>query len=133
MKNISEIQNYILEHNGLKTSVKIGKGSMVGYLIVTPIFQGGCYPDIDFKITRELVELLKEYDTPQNPCFCSVSSISVVGMNDDRINMKKERKPKQVEEMTQRTWGSKNSQVRLDKAISRNAKNMRNGNTAKYW
>lgn len=30
-------------------------------------------------------------------------------------------------------WGSKNSQIRLDKASRRNAKRMRGGNTARYY
>ncbi len=133
MENISEVQNYILEHAGLKTSVRVGKGSMKGYLIVIPIFQNDCYPDIDFKVTRELEKILDEYDKHPNPVFCSVSTISVAGLNDDRINMKKERKPKEISEMKVKQWGSKNSQMRLDKATERNAKRMNKGNTARYY
>lgn len=133
MKNISEIQNYILEKTGLKTSVKFGTGSMKGYLIVMPIFQRGTYPTIDHTIVCELRELLKEHDKPQKPVFCNTSDISICDFMDDRINMKKERKPKEREEMKVKMWGSKNSQLRLDKATARNAVKMNKGNTARYY
>ena len=48
--------------------------------------------------------------------------------------MKKESKPKQADpNKPLKGWGSKNSQMRLDKAAARNAKKMCKGGTARYY
>lgn len=64
----------------------------------------------------------------------TASEIHVYQITDDRIEMKKEAKPKPIDpNKPQKGWGSKNSQIRLDKAIARNAKKMKKGNTATYY
>jgi hypothetical protein len=120
----SDIQTKILNETGLKTSVKkYSTGSMKGYVRIIPIFQNGSYPSFPFDFVRNLKEELKSFDYGSNPVFCSCSEISVYGIEDDRIQMKKERKPKEIESMKDgKGWGSKNSQMRLDKASRRAAK-----------
>ncbi len=129
MKTAKEIQAFILEKTGLKTSVKKGTGSMKGYLKIWPQFQNGEYPNIPFELARELLEILKEYDHEPHPVFCTISEIEVYGLEDERMSFKRERKPKPREEQKVREWGSKNSQMRLDKKAARYAKNLRNGTT----
>lgn len=135
MKSISEIQNYILEGCGIKTSVSIGKGSLKGYYTIRPTFQNGSYPTLPFDFAMKLKLLLPDNGEP-NPTFCTVGEVKIhssTGIIDDRIAMKKECKPKAIAEMKVKTWGSKNSQMRLDKRAARNAKKMQKGNTARYW
>ncbi len=48
------------------------------------------------------------------------------------MEFKKERKPK-ASETTSKGWGSKNSQMRLDKASARYAKKLMKGNCARYY
>jgi hypothetical protein len=130
MNNTGEIQEYIYTKCGLKTSVKKGVGSMKGYCIITPIFQGGSYPNFPFEFTRELRLLLDKYDTVRAPVFCNTSQICVYNIEDVRIQYKKESKPKPSDK--QRKWGSKNSQLRLDKATARYANKLRKGGCARY-
>ena len=131
---VSEIQTKILNETGVKTSVKkYSKGSMNGYIRIIPIFQNGSYPNFPFDFVRNLKDILLNYDSASNPVLCSVSDICVYGIEDDRLYMKKENKPKPVDvNKVMKGWGSKNSQIRLDKAISRNAKKMRKGGVATY-
>jgi hypothetical protein len=133
MKSASEIQNYILETTGIKTSVKNGKGSMKGYVIFSPMFQNGSYPNIPFEFARGLIEVLKEYDNPLKPVFSTANQICVYGLPvDEKKIFKKERKQKPTE--NPKGWGSKNSQVRLNKAVSRYAKRLRNNpGSARYY
>jgi hypothetical protein len=129
----SDIQKKILAETGIKTSVKKNTGSMKGYITIRPLFQNGTYPSFPFDWVRKLKEDLKKYDTTSHPVFCSTSGIDVYQLEDERIMMKKEAKPKEISQMKDgKGWGSKNSQVRLDKAVSRNAKKLRNGTTARY-
>jgi len=128
-----EIQEFLFDETGLKTSVKKMTGSMKGYLKIWPIFQNGVYPNIPFEIANELKLKLKEFNHPNNPVFCSTMEIDVYGVVDDRIKYKKESKPKSREEMKVKEWGSKNSQMRLDKASARYAKKIARGdNCATY-
>lgn len=126
---VREIQEYIFEQTGLKTSVRKGTGSEKGYFQIWPQFQNSEYPKIPFEVCRELKEILKEFDKEPNPVFCSTETILVYGIEDDRKKYKKERKPKEREEMNTRQWGNKNSQMRLDKAAKRYAKNLKSGKT----
>lgn len=128
----ADIQARIFEAAGLKTSVKKGTGSMKGYVIIWPIFQGGKFPSLPFDFVQELKRELQPFNSVQHPVFCSTNEISVYGISDDRTEFKKERKPLPIEQQKVKMWGSKNSQIRLDKAIRRNAKNMQKGNTARY-
>lgn len=135
MKTIADIQKYILEKTGLKTGVRILTGSMKGYFAIQPLFQNGSYQDIPFDICAELKTLLPS--APGKPTFCSGGYVNIhinTGIIDERIKMKSERRPKPIDETTpMKGWGSKNSQLRLDKATRRNAKKMQKGNTARYW
>ena len=131
----SEIQTKILTETGLKTSVKkYSTGSMKGYVRIMPIFQNGSYPSLPFEFVRKLKAELAGFDYADKPVFCSCLDISVYQIEDDRIQMKKESKPKEVDtNKVTKGWGSKNSQMRLDKATSRNAKKMNKGGVARYY
>ena len=131
---VSEIQKRILDETGLKTSVKkYSNGSMNGYLRIIPIFQNGTYPTMPFEFIKNLKEELSEFNYENKPLFCSVSDICIYNIEDDRIQMKKEKKTVIDTNKTSKGWGSKNSQMRLDKATARNAKKMRKGGTATYY
>ncbi len=133
MKTAAEIQQEILDKTGIKTSVKKGKGTSKQYLLFSPIFQNGSYPQFPFEWRQNF---LKQYpDTePQTASVCGTQiSLHVSVVSDVREVYKKERKPKSIEEMSVKTWGSKNSQLRLDKATARNAKKLRAGTTARYY
>jgi len=130
----AEIQTRILNETGLKTSVKAFKtGSMRGYVRIMPMYQGGEYPSFPFDFIQALKNDLSEFDYANKPLLCTCSDICVYGMIDDSVLMKKESKPKNKEQIPVKGWGSKNSQMRLDKAAARNAKKMQKGNTARYW
>lgn len=133
---ISEIQKLILDETGIKTSVKKGRGSMKGYTIFSPIFQGGEYPKFPFQWRVGFKDKFPKCDI--KTMFVSEYSIDVYhGVElDAPLRFKKERKPKPISEQKVREWGSKNSQLRLDKAAARYAKKRRgtNGdNMVKYW
>lgn len=131
---ISEIQEILFLKYNLKTSVKKGSGSMKGYLIITPMFQNGSYPLIPFSSLNEFKSLLYDFDSNQYPVFCSTSNIAIYGILDNRSEFKTERKPKPLDiNKITKGWGSKNSQMRLDKATARNAVKMNKGNTARYY
>jgi hypothetical protein len=128
-KTAKEIQKYILEKSGIKTSVKKGKGSMKGYTIIWPQFQNGKYPNIPFDLAKEIKYKLSSYDTITKPVFCSTNDISVFSLgNEEKIIFKKEKKPKETNTIS-KGWGSKNSQLRLDKAARRYSNNFKNGIT----
>jgi hypothetical protein len=132
----SEIQLKILNETGLKTSVKkYSTGSMKGYIKIMPIFQSGSYPSMPFDFIQKLKKELAAFDYNNKPVFCSCSDICIYEIEDDRIQMKKEIKPKEADNSkTTKGWGSKNSQIRLNKAVRRYAKNLRKyGNRASYW
>lgn len=131
----SKIQTKILNETGIKTSVSlIKKGSMKGYVRIRPMFQNGKYPDIPFDFIKELKIHLAQFDYGNKPLFCSTSEINIYQIEDDRIKMKTERKQKVDDpNKPQKGWGSKNSQMRLDKATKRNAKKLRKGGVAGYW
>lgn len=123
MTTTKEIQEYIFTHTQIKTSVKKGTGSMKGYYIFTPLFQNGSYPNFPFDFVQSLYPLLPDSDI--NPTFAAIGNISVYGLTDDRIEYKKERKPLPITEKKTKSWGSKNSQMRLDKAGARFGKRLR--------
>ena len=127
------IQEVIFAESGLKTSVKNGTGSMSGYVIIWPMFQNGQYPSIPFDLCQRLKTELSQYNHEQKPLFSTTSEISVYGILNDAIKFKHERKAKTMEESSVKSWGSKNSQLRLDKAAARYAKKLRRGeNVARY-
>jgi hypothetical protein len=133
---ISEIQTAILESCGIKTSVSKGSGSMKGYLRIMPIFQNGTYPSLPHDFVTQMRAKLSPFGTDDKPVFCTVSDIYVFDFIDDRQIHKKESKGKDISEMKVKSWGSKNSQMRLDKTAARYAKKRKglNGdNMVKYW
>jgi hypothetical protein len=132
MKTVADIQAKILEETGLKTSVKRYKsGSMKGYIRVMPMFQNNEYPSFPFEFVRSLKDELINFNSEEKPVFCSVSEICVYQIEGESIKMKTEKKPKRSD--SQREWGSKNSQMRLDKAAARYAKKLKKGGCAGYW
>jgi len=133
MTTVKDIQERVFAETGLKTSVKKGTGSMKGYLILTPIFQNGCYPNFPFEYVQSLKNALSNFNYEEKPLFCSTSNICVYQIEDNRTEFKKEKKPKSVEINKVRTWGSKYSQMRLDKKSASNAKRMKKGGTARYY
>ena len=131
---ISEIQTLIFERTGLKTTARHNKGSMKGYITIRPMFQGGEYAQFPFEFAREIKSMFKTFGDNYPICGTQDINIPIQNITDfDPIRYKKENKPKPIEEMKQRTWGSKNSQLRLDKATARNAVKMQKGNTARYY
>jgi hypothetical protein len=120
----AQIQEIILTEAGLKTSVKVYKsGSMNGYVRIMPIFQDGRYPSLPIALVQKLKTLLSDFDYSNKPLYCSCSDVCVYQIVDDRLQMKKESKPKEIDEnKISKGWGSKNSQMRLDKASKRAAK-----------
>lgn len=131
---ISEIQTVIFERTGLKTTARHNKGSMKGYITIRPMFQGGKYAEFPIQFAREIKSMFKTFGDNAPMCGTQDINIPIQNITDfDPIRYKKENKPKPIEEMKQRTWGSKNSQLRLDKATARNAVKMSKGNTARYY
>jgi len=137
---VSEIQQAIFEQTGLKTSFKRMTGSMKYHVKIWPIFQGGQYPNFPHSWVHEFNKQFKP--DLAHDCFPygSIGELNIPATNFtefDPIQYKKERKPKPIDENSpQRTWGSKNSQMRLDKTAARYAKKRRgpNGdNMVKYW
>jgi hypothetical protein len=120
MKNTKEIQMAILEKTGLKTSVKKGIGSHKGYFIFSPMFQNGAYPEFPFEWRQEFVKQFEQVGDKFNHA-CG-TQILIFGIDKEEMKFKTERKPTPIEEMKVRIWGSKNSQIRLDKASRRAAK-----------
>lgn len=129
MKTIADIQKIMFDELGLKTSVLIVKtGSMKGYCLFRPMFQGGEYPDIPFAWTQNARERFKEFYIENDPLHgvsCSISQLYIYGVTGDKMHFKRECKPKVSE--SNPSWGSKNSQLRLDKAARRYAKRVRQG------
>jgi hypothetical protein len=132
---VSDIQTKIFNELGIKTSVKIVKsGSMKGYIYIRPIFQNGIYPNFPIEWIRELRKELDNLYQEPRPAFCNTTEISIYQIEDDRITYKKECKPKPKDtEHISKGWGSKNSQIRLDKATARYAKRLNKGGCARYY
>jgi hypothetical protein len=133
---ISEIQQTIFAETGIKTSVKKGVGSMRGYYVFTPMFQGGVYPKFPVEWCRAFRDRFPRSDS--SPMFSTVDRIEIFhGVEvDESVKFKRESKPKTRDEMSVRTWGSENSQIRLDKTAARYAKKRRGpsgDNMVKYW
>lgn len=134
---VSEIQQAIFEQTGLKTSFKRMTGSMKHHVKIWPIFQGGSYPSFPHEWVKEFIKQFR----PDLPHDCSPygsnMELNIPATNFtefDPIQYKKERKAKPADpDKVQKGWGSKNSQMRLDKATSRNAKKLRAGTTARYY
>lgn len=135
MWTIAEIQTQIFEQTGIKTSVKKLTGSMKHHICFTPMFQGGKYPEFPFKWRQTFVKQFKIAGDLGN--WASSTGIDILKINiteSEPIKYQKERKPKLLDTDTpQKGWGSKNSQLRLDKATQRNAVRLRKGNTARYY
>lgn len=122
MQTVSEVQAIIFEQTGIKTSVKRGTGSVKDYLTFSPMFQCGKYPEFPFEWRRKFQAQYPE--TIPETVFTSSTQIKlhITAITGEAIQYKKERKPLPLEQMNQRQWGSKNSQMRLDKASRRAAK-----------
>lgn len=134
---VSEIQTAIFEQTGLKTSFKRMTGSMKHHIKIWPIFQGGIYPKFPFEWANKFNKRFKP--DLVNDCFpyCSIMELNIPASNFtefDPIQYKKERKQKPIDDgKPMAGWGSKNSQLRLDKATARNAKKLKAGTTARYY
>lgn len=130
---VSELQTLIFEQTGIKTSVKHGKGSNKMYLIFSPMFQNGIYPQYPFDWRQQFAATYPQTE----PATVSVNGTQIhlhkSVLTGEAIEYKKERKPKPIEQQAVKQWGSKNSQLRLDKATARNAVKLRAGTTARYW
>lgn len=133
MQNISDIQQMIINETGIKTSVKKGTGSVKDYITFSPMFQDGKYPEYPFEWRQQL--RTKYPETIPETIFVSGTQIKLhlSVITGKATQYKKERKPLPFEKMKVRQWGSKNSQIRLDKATARNAVKMSKGNTARYY
>lgn len=121
---VSELQQIILNETGLKTSVKKQSGSMKHHYAFTPLFQGGEYPKYPIEWGREFIKQFKAIPGYGN-YFTNGNILDILALNFtdyDPIKYQKERKPKTIDEMKAKQWGSKNSQMRLDKASRRAAK-----------
>lgn len=121
---ISEIQTAIFEQTGLKTGCKKLTGSMKRHISIYPIFQNGSYPNFNFEWLQEFKKQFKGIPETDTYPYCSTTSLDLPAANFeyDPIKYKKENKPKPIEQMKGREWGSKNSQMRLNKASARAAK-----------
>lgn len=123
---VSEIQQAIFEQTGLKTSFKRMTGSMKHHVKIWPIFQGGQYPKFPFDWANEFKKQFKA-DLPHD-CYPygSIGELNIPAINFteiDPIQYEKEAKPKPIDpNKPMKGWGSKNSQMRLDKASRRAAK-----------
>lgn len=129
---IKEIQSRIFAETGLKTSVRKGTGSLKGFYAIRPMYQNGQYASYP----HEWLQPFKSSLNLQYLSFFTVQGIDIQAADltdTESKQYKRERKPKPIEEQKVRQWGSKNSQLRLDKAITRNAKKMQKGNTARYY
>lgn len=132
---VSDIQEAIFKETGLKTSVKKMSGSMKEHLKIWPIFQSGEYPQFPF----EWVQTFKKQFYACGQAFPYVSTFEInvpLGNFSDLtpIVYKKESKPKPIDpDKPAKEWGSKNSQMRLDKASARYAKKLNKGNCARYY
>ena len=131
---ISEVQKQIFEQTGLKTTVKHNKGSMKNHITIRPLFQNGAYQNFPF----DWLQIFKSQFKQNNGVFpyFTVSGIDLPAslFEFDPIQYPKERKQKSVDEnSTVKGWGSKNSQLRLDKASRRYAKHLNKGNCARYY
>lgn len=103
----------------------------------TPLFQGGEYPKYPIEWGREFVKQFKTIPGYGN-YFTNGNILDILSLNFteyDPIKYQKERKPKPIDpDKIQAGWGSKNSQLRLDKAASRYAKRVRRGaNTVRFY
>lgn len=122
----AEIQTEILEQTGIKTTVKKLSGSMKAYLCFTPQLQNGVYPSFPFNWHMEYIKKFKTL--PNCPNFSSNTQLNILAVNieeGEQIRYKKEKKPKTIQELKVKEWGSKNSQLRLDKAAARYANKAR--------
>lgn len=131
---VSEIQTAIFEQTGLKTSIKKNSGSMKEHYTIWPIFQNGSYPSFPAAWVRDFGKQFKPFGKAFPYCGTSQLDIPIPNITVyDPINYKKESKPKPLDDgKPMKGWGSKNSQMRLDKASVRNAKKLMKGTTARY-
>lgn len=124
---IADFQNFILKETSIKTSVKKNKGSMKDYTTFTPIYQKGIYPEYDFTWRQNLIKQYTETDPPQIMVSSSQIQLHNSLLSGEALHFKREKKPLPIEQMKVRQWGSKNSQMRYDKAVARNHKRVMRG------
>lgn len=132
---LSEIQSQILKETGVKTSVRKYSGSMKNHIGIRPMYQNGEYPKFPFEWANDFK---KKFSTiPGHENYSSSDYIDILKINFSDltpVKYSKERKPKQNTEKTTKGWGSKNSQLRLDKASARYSKALRRGeDRARYY
>jgi hypothetical protein len=135
MFTVTQIQETIFNQTGIKTSVRQYTGSMKNHIGFRPMLQNGIYPVFPHEWAKEFI---KQFEAiPGYGNYTAGNYIDIVRINFSDftpLQYKKERKPKTIEEQKIKGWGSKNSQVRLDKAAARYAKALRNGNNrARYY
>lgn len=125
---ISEIQQKILTEVGIKTSVKKGSGSMKNYLILSPMFQNGSYPKFPFDWRRDFLKKFPDTDPITIAINGTQIHIHKTAISGEPVKYQKERKPKTIDpDKPTKGWGSKNSQLRLDKAAARYGGKIRQG------
>lgn len=131
---IQQIQETILNETGIKTSVRKNKGSMKHHITIRPIFQNGSYPNFPFEWVTKFRDQFKNVgDTFPYGSTLQIDLPIALFEDTTPTVYKKERKPKPIEQQTGKTWGSKNSQMRLDKAAGRYAKKLNKGGCARYY
>jgi len=137
MKKVSEIQAAIFEQTGLKTSAKKMTGSMKRHIKIWPIFQGGIYPNFPYEWLSEFKKQFKGIPETDTFPYCTVTDLNLPAalFEFDPIKYPKESKPKPIDpDKAGKGWGSKNSQMRLDKAAARYSAAIRRGeNRARYY
>lgn len=135
METIQEVQKTLYEQTGLKTSVKKLKGSMKNYVMISAMFQNGNYPKFEFEYGRNFIKKFRNFGDDENGFSLTHFTLLIQNFTDlTPMKFKTEKKPKTIEEMKVREWGSKNSQMRLDKKSAAYAKKGRQGrNQARYY
>lgn len=130
--NTPQIQKIIFEETGLKTSARSLTGSMKNYIRIMPMFQKGNYPTFPFEFVTKMKEQYPGMEP--NPNFFSIDSFCIYGLTTEGAEKyKTESKGKCIEQKNSPSWGSKNSQMRLDKAAARYGKKVRRGeNCVRY-
>lgn len=138
-ERVDSIQKTILDVTGLKTSVKVGSltSSMRGYVMFRAAKVAGQFTQWTFEQGNQLRALFA--GTEEKPTTGTFYELCVYFGNEaynyerapKTSAVKKEAAPAS-EKVTRSGWGSKNSQMRLDKASRRYAKRLRTTNCARY-
>lgn len=140
MCRISDIKAQVEKLTGVAVSVSIGRlgSSMRGYVIIRAKRKGGQNVEWSFENSIELTTMF--IGLPETPTTCNKYELCVfVGNEAYNYSAPKTERAKTIspqreksEQKKSKGWGSKNSQMRLDKASRRFAKRMKRGNTVRY-